>query len=259
MGMTDVALLKLAASGDMDACSFIKDHNTYYACTGKYWERGDCSYQRLTGEKVSECFTELASKSKDSHFCYSVPDVTKRIDCIYNVDYGMTYENYLKSQVSNTSSTAESERPRALELLNSDFSSCYTLPFSPYCLFLSVKNGEQKKLVEQYKKSTTDDSWPFWLVLYDYIRIAKRGGDCTTFSYEGSLASGYFARQQLNENYFGYAQKICEAIVSNDEAVCSGIEAEDLPSICFAFLKKSTAECGEDNVCAYYFKTGNLI
>lgn len=54
--MSDIELLKYAASTeDLSACEFVEGHNEYYACTDRYWERDDCSYERLFGMSLDEC------------------------------------------------------------------------------------------------------------------------------------------------------------------------------------------------------------
>jgi len=54
-GMTDVELIKLAAKGNTAACNSIQGHNMKYACLGAYWERGDCTWERLIGEDYNLC------------------------------------------------------------------------------------------------------------------------------------------------------------------------------------------------------------
>lgn len=71
LGMTDVELIKLAAAGDMKACDHIGGHNLQYACLDKYWEREDCSYERLVGES-SKCWFEKAKESLDFSLCNKV-------------------------------------------------------------------------------------------------------------------------------------------------------------------------------------------
>jgi hypothetical protein len=71
-GKTDVELLKMAAAGDMGACRFIRTHNLYYACTGKYWEREDCYFVELIGGDVDSCFFDKAMKQKNISLCYSL-------------------------------------------------------------------------------------------------------------------------------------------------------------------------------------------
>jgi hypothetical protein len=88
LGRTDVDLLKMAAAGDMAACRFIKTHNLYYACTGKYWERGDCLYESLVGESA-ECWTDKALRSKNFSLCNRLINGKSRDLCLRGVFSGI--------------------------------------------------------------------------------------------------------------------------------------------------------------------------
>lgn len=80
-GMTYVELMKFAAANDdLRACEFIRDHNMYYACVDKYWTRGDCSFERFTGE-WDACNSERALSSFDDSFCSKLEDLDGYESC----------------------------------------------------------------------------------------------------------------------------------------------------------------------------------
>lgn len=80
-GRTDVELLKMAAGGDMSACSFIKTHNMYYACVDKYWETGDCRYEKILGDADS-CLSGYAKKNDDIKLCAGIKDSAILESCL---------------------------------------------------------------------------------------------------------------------------------------------------------------------------------
>jgi hypothetical protein len=81
IGMTDVELLKLAASeNDITACRFIRSHDTYYACIGRYWQREDCSFAKYTNE-LESCYVNKAQELQDISYCDSIRDKGRRDTC----------------------------------------------------------------------------------------------------------------------------------------------------------------------------------
>jgi hypothetical protein len=80
VGRTDIELLRLAASGDTNACTFIKGHNEYYACTEKIWTRGDCILEDFIGEG-NDCFMKQALKSENISLCLMVGSQDLLMDC----------------------------------------------------------------------------------------------------------------------------------------------------------------------------------
>ncbi|MBU0461729.1 MAG: hypothetical protein KJ574_04035 [Nanoarchaeota archaeon] len=80
--MTDIQLIMYAANNnDMKACEYIRNHNTFYACLDKYWERGDCSYERIIGT-LDECYFNKAKEGINFSYCYMIGDMQKRKDCL---------------------------------------------------------------------------------------------------------------------------------------------------------------------------------
>ena len=76
-GMSDLELIKYAKANDEPAaCENIGNHNLYYACVDRYWEKGDCGYERLIDEGVSACFKDLAFSTKDPRNCLKTDDST---------------------------------------------------------------------------------------------------------------------------------------------------------------------------------------
>jgi hypothetical protein len=87
-GMTEVELLKLAKTGDMNACNFIENHNSYYACVDKYWERNDCSYESFLGE-FDSCQKKRAIEDLNASLCYRISDISAYSSCISEVFSGI--------------------------------------------------------------------------------------------------------------------------------------------------------------------------
>ncbi|MFC1741255.1 hypothetical protein ACFL3V_01840 [Nanoarchaeota archaeon] len=80
LGQTDVQLIKMAAGGDVRACDFIRDHNIFYACKDRYWERDDCEYEALVGDADS-CLFDYAKKKDDFASCGRIADEIQRLHC----------------------------------------------------------------------------------------------------------------------------------------------------------------------------------
>jgi hypothetical protein len=155
----------------MNACKFIKDHNMYYACTGKYWERNDCTYESLIGEDVPACrarnkvgesfFRKYCSPFKGNDVCF-LSIATGENDLKYCYDYAGCLVNFAiwsgKSEICGALSAEDKERCLLrVSLKNQDRSICDNMQDSLYCEVNFMSPQEKADRIKTtYSRLTVD-------------------------------------------------------------------------------------------------------
>ncbi|MBT5022490.1 hypothetical protein HON01_06695 [Candidatus Woesearchaeota archaeon] len=83
--MSDIDLLIYASEElDLKACNFINNHNIYYACTERYWERDDCMFEYFF-DKYDSCWLDKAYNSFNLSLCAPIMDSNLESECIQNL------------------------------------------------------------------------------------------------------------------------------------------------------------------------------
>ncbi|MBC8444031.1 hypothetical protein H8D83_00445 [Candidatus Woesearchaeota archaeon] len=88
----NVCFLKLAKQeNDLSYCEEIKDHNLYYGCKDKIWEKDDCSYEKMVGEGIDECKFNKIIQEENVFICYTIKNEELEQEC-YNQLYSRGIE-----------------------------------------------------------------------------------------------------------------------------------------------------------------------
>jgi hypothetical protein len=254
LGMTDIELIKLAAAGDMNACEFIEGHNIRYGCLGKYWEREDCSYERLVDEGVSSCFMNLALDTKTPENCFKADDT---INCLTNVaskwndaklcmgSVDCVQEQAIKQKDSSAcNNLGEDSREECFDFYAQemdDISACES--GSVQCKYILAKTEESKK---EFFEGLDDDisSRNIEMDKYDLvIELASENNDLILCS---------FLKEFSDESGLSI-ETACVAKIglnSNDANKCNELLEETQKDLCKDVV---TTKCSNNQeICTYF-------
>ncbi|MBW2972345.1 hypothetical protein KY359_04885 [Candidatus Woesearchaeota archaeon] len=258
IGRTEVELIKLARStGDMKACDFIKSHNLRYACTGKYWERDDCTYERILGDGYDDCLMKLAVNKNDINVCYqsgSVSVCRERFGAaaFEAKDSGLckgSFECVAKyAELSGSTDPCESllglDREACLSRFSSlagDPSACDKIN-SAYRLVCQRESGAF--FADALPKICGDgvgfenNPLRLYCAAYDAILKGDLGLCFSNKYYDEYLKSGVVSLKEL--------QSVCVTVYGihkDDRSVCSSVPVSDFRKVCEATTKTPGASC----------------
>jgi hypothetical protein len=255
-GMDDIALLKLAAAGDMKACSFIKDHNMYYACEGKYWERGDCTFDALIGEE-DKCNAELAVKARNPVKCLLIKDATKATECADKM-VALALEMNNVSLCDFAPANKKFVCASKITIKSNDATPC--LEYSAGCersvpsyMFdeMKVKCGIVKPADSIYFKNRAVETTPIQDCVFFSAAISKDPSRCEQVSEEVEEEEG----SDFLYSPFDYCVAIT-AIASGNKDACVKIKSGLFKILCDAGTRGSKEFCGslpgdENKLCGF--------
>lgn len=81
------ALKKAAETGDTKYCNDIKEHNLYYDCLDRIWEKDNFRYLHYLINDINQYFYDKAFKEKEITICDNIKDYKKYTDCVLNISF----------------------------------------------------------------------------------------------------------------------------------------------------------------------------
>lgn|GEM_PF-5870402 len=234
-GMTDVELLKLAASGDATACSFIRNHLMYYACIDSYWNREDCVFEEFIGVDRETCLYDHAGKSNNSTLCLRI-EGPKSDECLFNVanknsDYSFCSgsevcltnfaSDHKNAEACRAIDNSEKEKDCFDRLANSSKEMSLCKEGSEFCMlsFLESKQEIIDYVKEEFPKHETG---------FSIIDLALN----TRIIELCDFINGTVILPEIGEVSRSSACKVKVSYLNNDSSICSRLDIQKERNIC---------------------------
>jgi len=268
---SDIDLLLLAkANDDMFYCSFIDDHNYYYACMEKWWAKNDCSWELLMGEDVIACktknnigadlFNRYCKPFESETACLSAAAVGENDveicgisdDCIYS--FALITQN---SQVCSLLGPAKDDCIFDIAVNSSNKELCAELENSEDCFFQTKTLEEKAEQINSFYysniqgKSPSSEDYANWLsFVFDSGLVdicPKLKGEFKQFSAE-EFCDFFFVSTNLLASFREPAKPFDKDL---NQRLCSSIGNDFLSSCCNVIVSERFIK-PECEVSRYY-------